>query len=112
MKTPLSAWCVLQAVQRMHITSRETSRATLLRFMTQTAQKSLNMLTTRGTSILGNMSENIKVNKRPSQAGFGYLKIGKHGYKNIYEEIYDVLGYDTAQTTVSYGFDITIGLIF
>ena len=64
------------------------------------------------TSILGNMSENIKVNKRLSQAGFGYLKIGKHGYKNIYEEIYDVLGYDTAQTIVSYGFDITIGLIF
>ena len=64
------------------------------------------------TSILGNMSENIKVNKRLSQAGFGYLKIGKHGYKNIYEEIYDVWGYDTAQTIVSYGFDITIGLIF
>ena len=57
------------------------------------------------------MSENIKVNKRLAQSGFGYLKIGKHGFKNIYEEIYNVLGYDTAETVISYGFDLTTGLV-
>ena len=62
--------------------------------------------------ILGNLSNNTKVNKRLASAGFGNLKIGKHGLSTIYGEMYKQLGFEALEKGLSYSYDIIVGFIF
>ena len=62
--------------------------------------------------ILGNLSDNAKVNKRLAKAGFGNLKIGKHGLATVYEKMYKKLGFETLEKGLSYGYDTIVGFIF
>lgn len=60
--------------------------------------------------VLGNLSDNTKVNKRLAKAGFSYLKIGKHGLNHVYHEMYKVYGFNTIENTISIVYDIVIGV--
>lgn len=62
--------------------------------------------------ILGNLNDNTKVNKRLAKAGFGHLKIGKHGLYAVYNEMYEAYGFDTMKDAISNGYDFVIGLAF
>ena len=62
--------------------------------------------------ILGNLSDNAKVNKRLAKAGFGNLKIGKHGLSTVYEKMYKKLGFETLEKGLSYSYDAIVGFVF
>ena len=62
--------------------------------------------------ILGNLSDNAKVNKRLTKAGFGNLKIGKHGLSTVYEKMYKKLGFETLEKGLSYSYDAIVGFVF
>ena len=62
--------------------------------------------------ILGNLSDNAKVNKRLAKAGFGYLKIGKHGFSAVYDELYKKLGYGIVENSINSSYDFVVGLVF
>ena len=62
--------------------------------------------------ILGNLSDNAKVNKRLAKAGFGYLKIGKHGFSAVYDELYKKLGYGIVEKSINSSYDFVVGLVF
>ena len=64
------------------------------------------------SGILGNLSDNTKVNKRLAKAGFGNLKIGKHGITTVHEKMYKKLGFEALEKGLSYGYDIIVGFIF
>ena len=62
--------------------------------------------------ILGNLADNAKVNKRLAKAGFGYLKIGKHGFNAVYDELYKKLGYGIIEKTINSSYDFAVELVF
>ena len=62
--------------------------------------------------ILGNLSDNAKVNKRLAKAGFGNLKIGKHGLATVYEKMHKKLGFETLEKGLSYSYDVIVGFVF
>ena len=62
--------------------------------------------------ILGNLSDNAKVNKRLAKAGFGNLKIGKHGLATVYDKMYKKLGFEALEKGLSYSYDAIVGFIF
>ena len=62
--------------------------------------------------ILGNLNDNLKVNKRLAKAGFGNLKIGKHGLYAVYNKMYDTYGFDKMKDAISSVYDFVIGLAF
>ena len=62
--------------------------------------------------ILGNITDNLKVNKRLAIAGFGHLKIGKLGLEGVYNKLYTELGYETINQVLTSGFDIATGLFY
>ncbi len=62
--------------------------------------------------ILGDLSDNTKVNKRLAKAGFGDLKIGKHGMATVYDRMYEKLGYKSLEKGLSYGYDTIMGFVF
>ena len=62
--------------------------------------------------ILGNLSDNAKVNKRLAKAGFGYLKIGKHGFTAVYDELYKKLGYGIVEQSINSSYDFVVVLVF
>ena len=62
--------------------------------------------------ILGNLNDNLKVNKRLAKAGFGYLKIGKHGLYAVYNKMYETYGFDKMKDAISSVYDFVIGLAF
>lgn len=64
------------------------------------------------SGILGNLSDNRKVNKRLAEAGFSYLKIGKHGYSAIYDKLYDKLGYKYLEKSINVSYDFISSLAF
>ena len=63
-------------------------------------------------SVLGNLTDNTKVNKRLVKAGFGHLKIGKHGLHNVYKEMYEAYGFNTMKDAISSVYDFAVGLAF
>ena len=63
-------------------------------------------------SILGNLSDNAKVNKRLAKAGFAYLKIGKHGFETVYNELYKQLGYGIIETSINSSYDFVVDIVF
>lgn len=62
--------------------------------------------------IPGNLTDNVKVIKRLAKAGFGNLKIGKHGLSTVYNTMYDKVGYKTMRVLTQYGYDSVFGLAF
>lgn len=62
--------------------------------------------------VLGDLTDNTKVNKRLVNAGFGYLKVGKHSLNTIYEKMYETYGYNIMETVISGIYDFTIGVSF
>ena len=62
--------------------------------------------------ILGNLADNANVNKRLAKAGFGYLKIGKHGFNAVYDELYKKLGYGIIEKTINASYDFVVELVF
>ena len=62
--------------------------------------------------ILGNITDNLKVNKRLAIAGFGHLKIGKLGLEGVYNKLYTELGYEAINQVLTSGFDIATGLFY
>lgn len=63
-------------------------------------------------SVLGNLTDNTKVNKRLAKAGFGHLKIGKHGLHNVYNEMYEAYGFNMMKDAISSVYDFAVGLAF
>lgn len=47
-----------------------------------------------------------------AKAGFGHLKIGKHGLYAVYNKMYDAYGFDTMKDAISSVYDFVIGLAF
>lgn len=62
--------------------------------------------------ILGDLSDNYKVNRRLANEGFDYLKIGRDGLSNVYNKMYKELGYKKMEKTISYALDCITGLVF
>ena len=62
--------------------------------------------------ILGDLTDNTKVNKRLAKAGFGNLKIGKNGIKGVYNKMYQQFGFESLKKVISYGYDIIVGFVF
>ena len=62
--------------------------------------------------ILGDLTDNTKVNKRLAKAGFGNLKIGKNGIKGVYNKMYQQFGFESLKKVIFYGYDIIVGFVF
>ena len=62
--------------------------------------------------ILGDLTDNTKVNKRLAKAGFGNLKISKNGIKGVYNKMYQQFGFESLKKVISYGYDIIVGFVF
>ena len=61
--------------------------------------------------IIGKISDdNLKINNRLKEAGFGKLKIGRDGLDVVYDEMYESLGFGRMKDCISYAYDFIIGL--
>ncbi|MBR2970534.1 MAG: RHS repeat-associated core domain-containing protein [Clostridia bacterium] len=62
--------------------------------------------------ILGNLSDNAKVNKRLAGAGYDDLKIGKLGLSGVYDRLYKKLGFGIMENLFNYSYNMLTGLAF
>ena len=64
------------------------------------------------SGIIGTVTDNSKINKNLSKAGYNNLKIGRDGMKKISKELYKNLGYENLKDLISTGFDLGSGFLF